>query len=74
MYLCDIPVGQRVKVVAVNTPKEIKKRLADLGLCIGTEVTVIRFAPFNDPIELYLRGFYLGIRRKDAEKILVEKI
>ncbi len=44
-----------------------------LGLVEGVKITVERFAPFNNPIEIILRGFHLAIRKEDANKIVVEK-
>ena len=45
------------------------KRLTDLGLIPGTEVTVIKSAPFNGPIEIFFRGSRLAIGRGMACRI-----
>ncbi|MEM2273080.1 MAG: FeoA family protein [Candidatus Bathyarchaeia archaeon] len=50
----------------------IRKRLADMGLTPGTKITVVRLAPFNGPIEVYVRGYKIAIGRELAEKIFVE--
>ncbi|MEM1514548.1 MAG: FeoA family protein [Candidatus Bathyarchaeia archaeon] len=50
----------------------IRKRLADMGLTPGTKVTVIRSAPLNGPVEIYVRGYKLAISREVAERIFVE--
>lgn len=49
-----------------------QKRLIDMGLTPGTEVTVIKSAPFHGPIEVYVRGYRLALGRGMAERILVE--
>lgn len=74
MNLYEAEIGKKVKVVEIKTDERCKKRFSDLGLCVGAEVTVVRYAPFSDPIEICLMGFYLGVRRVDAEKIFVKSL
>lgn len=50
----------------------VRRRLADMGLTPGTKVTVIRAAPLNGPIEVYVRGYKLAIGREAAQRIFVE--
>ena len=49
-----------------------RKRLEDMGLTPGTKVTVVKSAPFNGPLEVYVRGSRLAIGRGMAKRILVE--
>jgi len=49
-----------------------RKRLEDMGLTPGTKVTVVKSAPFNGPLEIYVRGSRLAIGRGMAERIFVE--
>lgn len=49
-----------------------RKRLEDMGLTPGTKVTVLRSAPFNGPLEVYVRGSRLAIGRGMAERVFVE--
>ncbi len=49
------------------------KRLMDMGLTPGTEVTVVKSAPFRGPVEILVRGSRLALGRGMAERILVEK-
>jgi Fe2+ transport system protein FeoA len=48
-----------------------RKRLEDLGLTPGTEVKVVRSAPFNGPVELQVRGSRLALGRGMAERVFV---
>ena len=48
------------------------KRLTDLGLTPGTNVTVVKSAPFNGPLEVCVRGSRLAIGRGMASRILVD--
>jgi len=49
-----------------------RKRLEDMGLTPGTKITVVKSAPFNGPLEVYIRGSRLAIGRGMAERIFVE--
>ncbi|MFZ5802919.1 MAG: FeoA family protein [Candidatus Omnitrophota bacterium] len=53
--------------------EDVLYRLRELGLVRGTRITVRRFAPLGDPMELRVRGYHLSIRKKDASLLLVEK-
>lgn len=50
----------------------LQKRLEDMGLTPGTKVTMIKSAPFNGPVEIYVRGYRLALGRGMAERIIVE--
>jgi Fe2+ transport system protein FeoA len=54
------------------TTERCIKRLTDLGLTPGTEITVIQAAPFNGPLEITVRGSRLAIGRGMANKIFVD--
>ena len=49
-----------------------RRRLEDMGLTPGTEVTVVKSAPFNGPVEISVRGSRLAIGRGMAQRIFVE--
>ena len=48
------------------------KRLTDLGLTPGTEVTVVKSAPFRGPLEIYVRGSRLAIGRGMGSRIIMD--
>ena len=54
------------------TVARFAKRLSDLGLTLGTKVTVVKSAPFNGPLEVSVRGSRLAIGRGMASRILVD--
>ena len=70
--LRDIPVGGKTKVTKLTGEGAIKRRIMDMGLTKGTEVSVRKVAPLGDPIEITVRGYELSIRKADAELIEVE--
>ncbi len=51
----------------------LRRRLLDMGLTPNTKVTVRKVAPMGDPIELYLRGYVLTLRKDDAVKITLKE-
>ena len=71
MTLQDAEIGRAMKVVRLNGTGPVKRRIMDMGLTKGTEVTVRKIAPLGDPIELTVRGYELSIRKDEAAKIEV---
>ena len=55
-----------------NQNGPVKRRLVDMGLTPGTQVTVRKVAPMGDPMEVNLRCYELSLRKEDAEQIQVE--
>lgn len=72
--LNDLTVGERGIVTELQTDGKLTRRLIDMGVTSGSEVTFLRTAPLGDPIEFMVRGYRLGIRKSEAKKIIVEKI
>ena len=71
MTLKDAKIGQTVKVVRLGCAGKLRRRLLDMGITKGTEVTVRKIAPLGDPIELTVRGYELSIRKDEASRIEV---
>lgn len=69
--LADVGKGARAKVVSVTGSGVAVQRLLEMGLTTGTEVTLVRFAPLGDPIEVKVRGYLLTLRRADARCVAV---
>ena len=70
--LRDVKVGDNARVVKLHGEGAIKRRIMDMGLTKGTEVTVCKVAPLGDPVEVTVRGYELSLRKADAEMIEVE--
>lgn len=69
--LRETKIGETVTVKRLNGEGAVKRRLMDMGLTKGTEVTVRKVAPLGDPIEVTVRGYELSLRKADAETIEV---
>lgn len=72
MTLDKLPTGQSGVISVVGGEGALRCRLLDMGLIPGTTVTVRKTAPMGDPIELWLRGYALTLRKADAERIELE--
>lgn len=72
LTLDKLPTGQSGVIATVGGEGALRCRLLDMGLIPGTTVTVRKTAPMGDPIELWLRGYALTLRKADAERIELE--
>ncbi|MCI6908508.1 MAG: FeoA family protein [Clostridiaceae bacterium] len=70
--LRNASIGSTVRVVRLHGEGAVKRRIMDMGLTRGVEVTVRKVAPLGDPIEVTVRGYELSLRRADAEMIEIE--
>ena len=70
--LKDTPIGETVKVVKIHGEGPVKRRIMDMGITKGVDITVRKVAPLGDPIEVTVRGYELSLRKADAESIEVE--
>ena len=72
--LKDIRIGQSALVVNLNGEGALRQHFLDMGVIPGTRVTVVKYAPMGDPVELLIHGYKLTLRLADAEKIEVEPV
>ena len=70
--LARVPLRTPCTVSAVHGARAVRRRLLELGLTPGTQVSVIGVSPLGDPLELEVRGSRLSIRKKEALAIEVE--
>ena len=70
--LSELELKAKGKVVKVNAEGKIKRRLFDMGVTPGVEITVKKLAPLGDPIEVLIRGYDLTLRKIEAECVVVE--
>jgi DtxR family Mn-dependent transcriptional regulator len=72
MPLSDVPVGGSGTVKKVGGEAKLRRRLLDMGVTTGADVTVTGVAPLGDPIEVKVRNYNLTLRREEAAHITVE--
>lgn len=66
--------GEEAIIRDFGENNSVEEYLMEMGLMTGTHVTLIKSAPLGDPIEIKVRGYFLSIRRSEAQFILVEKM
>ena len=71
LTLTHLPAAREARVTAVNGSRRIARRLMEMGVVPGTAVRVVKAAPFDDPIEIKVRGYSLAVRRSEAEAVEV---
>lgn len=69
MNLRDLKINQSAIVLAVNGEGSLRRHFLDMGLVPGVEVTLVKFAPMGDPMQLMIRGYELTLRLDDAKEI-----
>jgi Fe2+ transport system protein FeoA len=72
--LSALPIGQKARVVAFNLAPEQRQRFLEMGMTVGVEIQIVRFAPLGDPLEIKVRGSHLSLRKKEAAGVLVARI
>ncbi len=70
--LKEVACGQTITVKKLAGEGPVKRRIMDMGITKGVQVSVRKVAPFGDPVEVTVRGYELSLRKADAEMILVE--
>lgn len=70
--LKDARIGETVKVLKVRGEGATRRRIMDMGITKGVELYVRKVAPLGDPMEIYVRGYELTLRKADADMIDVE--
>ena len=74
MVLSELVAGESGIIKELKNEQRLVVRLNAIGLTENAKVTLIRTAPFGDPIEIKVRDFYLAIRKEQADKIILEKV
>ena len=65
----QLTIGQSAAIDYINAPKQLKRRLMDMGFTKGVNVNVVKMAPLGDPMEVELRGYNLCLRKAEAKVI-----
>ncbi len=73
MTLRELEIGKSAVVSAVGGEGSLRRHFLDMGLIPGARVTLVKYAPMGDPMELLIHGYSLTLRLDDAEKIELDK-
>ncbi|MCC8061270.1 MAG: ferrous iron transport protein B [Clostridiales bacterium] len=74
MTLKDVKIGKSGVIRSIGGEGALRQHILDMGLVPGVEVTVVKFAPMGDPMELRIHSYELTLRLADAENIEIEPI
>ncbi len=65
-------IGESGVIIIVSGEGRFRRRLFDMGVTPGAEVLLQKRAPLGDPIQIYLRGYELTLRKEEAKMIELE--
>lgn len=75
MKLDELEIGKDAVIESVDSDdSSLRQHIFDMGLTPGTEVTMMKYAPMGDPLEIRLRGYELTLRKADASRIAVRDV
>jgi len=74
MTLKELEIGKSAVVTQVGGEGALRQHFLDMGMIPGAEVTVVKFAPMGDPMELQIHGYELTLRLAEAEQIEIKPI
>ena len=74
MNLNELEIGKKAKIISVAGEGQLRHHILDMGLIPGTVVTLVKYAPMGDPMELLVRGYELTLRVDDAKLIGIEPV
>ena len=74
MTLKELPAGKTATVQTVGGEGALRQHFLDMGLIPGADVTMVKFAPMGDPLEVRIHGYELTLRLADAEKIKIVRV
>lgn len=72
LTLDRLEIGQSAEILTVGGEGALRQHFLDMGLIPGAEVTLVKYAPMGDPMELLIHGYELTLRLADAEKIEIK--
>ena len=70
--LLDLETGSESTILKIVGKGAIRQRLLDMGVTRGTPFKVERYAPLGDPVEIFIKGYFLAIRKEEAANILID--
>lgn len=75
MKLDELEIGKDAIIESVDSGDAVlRQHIFDMGLTPGTEVTMMKYAPMGDPLEIRLRGYELTLRKADAARISLANV
>lgn len=70
--LSELDQGNKATVLDIRSGDDMRRRLQDLGLIKGTEVTCVQKSPLGDPIAFLIRGAVIALRCEDSSCVQIQ--
>lgn len=71
--LKDLTIGEEAVISGYEQGEDIyRKKLLSMGLTKGTKITLLKYAPLGDPVEILIRGFKLSLRKREVEILFLK--
>ena len=74
MTLDELGIGKSARITVVGGEGALRQHFLDMGVIPGAEITLVKYAPMGDPMELLIHGYELTLRLADAENIEIEPL
>ena len=72
--LSELKPSDKGIIKLIKSGPTLKRKLLDMGIVPGSQLEVIRVAPFGDPVEVKIKGYNLSLRKEEAKQISIEVI
>jgi ferrous iron transport protein A len=70
--LSELEPGEKGVVIRIGGSSSTRRRIMDMGVVRGAEISVVRVAPLGDPVEFEIKDYNLSLRKREAENVYVE--
>lgn len=70
--LRNLKPGEHAKIKSIGGQGVIRRRIVDMGLVPGMDITLERYAPLGDPMEVKIKNLLISLRKEEAETIVLE--
>ena len=74
MKLEELAIGKSAVILSVGGEGALRQHFLDMGLIQGTEVTMVKYAPMGDPVEVRIHSYELTLRLADAGRIAIDEM
>ncbi len=61
--------GQRATIAKINGASALRRRFIEMGIVKGETILIERHAPLGDPVEYFIKGYHLALRKEEAAQI-----
>jgi len=70
--LSELQTGEQGRIIRITAKGPVRRRILEMGITLGTKISIKGVAPLGDPIELLVKGYRLSLRKEEATDIFVE--